>query len=183
MQNAFQNARRLIMELVMRLVESIKRLTTSIKKAFSEAPRMVRAVVQSVKPAQALSFTIFRLAPLVLFMLIVATQAYSQTTGDIDISTPAALFGNIEALYGVLVIVGGYLTAFIPGLNKINDGTLRVLAWAVITAVGFLMFDSGSVLSLSVTYAISTSLYEVILQWFRKSPKPGEGTGEETAQA
>lgn len=127
---------------------------------------------------QSKGYSINQVFSVLLFMLIAAEYGFGQGTGleEIDISTPTALFGNIEALYGVLVIVGGYLSAFIPGLKKIDDGAIRVFTWALITGIGFALFSGTEVLNLSITYAVSTSLYEIILRWFRKSPAPETAT-------
>ena len=110
---------------------------------------------------------------LALTFLLITVLSLNLSAQSIDFSTPESLFGGMEILYGAVVIIGGYLSAFIPGLNNIDQGVYRVLAWAIMTGIGFALFGS-SIISLAVTYAISTSLYEVIFKLFRASPSPSE---------
>lgn len=77
---------------------------------------------------------------------------------------------GIEWVYGFFIIVSGYLSTFIPGINKIDKGVYRVLAMAIVIGVGFYFGAGASLFNLIVTYAISTSFYETVLKLFRKSP-------------
>lgn len=106
----------------------------------------------------------------IALLLIIPFGAQAQTDG-LDLSSPDTLFGGMEMLYGALVVIGGYISAFIPGINKIDNSIFRVLAWAILTGLGFFLFG-GKVLSLALTYAASTSIYEIILKWIIRSPKP-----------
>lgn len=152
----------------------VQAVTPRITLAFGAIKRIPNVVAMLV---QSNGFSIMRVSALVLFTLIVVVTAQAQDTGGIDTTSPDTLIGSIDWLYGALVVIGGYLSAFIPFFKKITNGTYRVLAWAVLVGVGFVMFGFGDVINLAITYAMSTSLYEVILKWFAKSPSPGTGGG------
>ncbi len=177
MKEALRRAMELLRTAVINFVKALKRLTVSIEKSLLEVFKTIRAINITRFDIQSANFDITRIAAMVLALLIITvTSAYGQDL-SIDISTPQKLFEHIDPLYSGLVILGGYASAFIPGLNKINDGTIRVLAFAIVTAAGFIMFkDNVTVGTLAVSYAVSTSLYEVVLKWFRKSDKPEDGT-------
>ena len=125
-----------------------------------------------------LSTKLVRSGMLVLgLMAFFAAAVAAQTVPEVptvDTSSPQALFGSIEALYAAVIVIGGYLAPYIPFIKKIETGVYRVLVWAVITGLGFYLFGGGEVLTLSITYAISTSLYEVVLKWFRPSDPDAE---------
>lgn len=86
---------------------------------------------------------------------------------------------SIDWLYGFLIIVTGYLSAFIPFLKNIDKGVYRVLAVAVVIGAAFFFGGQSSIFSLVMTYTVSTSFYEVILKLLAKSPKNKEVTGTE----
>lgn len=110
-----------------------------------------------------------RVAIMLLFFLIASFNLNAQGMFE-DISE---VFNGAEVLYGALVVIGGYLSAFIPGLNTIDKGVYRVLAWAILTGIGFALFGMP-ILTIAVTYAVSTSLYEVVFRLFKRSPNPTE---------
>lgn len=76
------------------------------------------------------------------------------------------------AIYTLLIILGGYVSAFIPGFRTIEDGTWRVLTFSVMVVGGGLVLGFGNIWMGAFSYFFSTSLYEVVLKWFKKSPKP-----------
>lgn len=76
------------------------------------------------------------------------------------------------AIYTFIITVGGYLSAFIPGLRSIDSGTWRVLVWAIMVIAGSLVIGVGNVWLGAISYFFSTSLYEVVFKWIRPSPKP-----------
>lgn len=94
-------------------------------------------------------------------------------------ATPADWFSEhtMEVVYGVLVVIGGYLSAFIPGLNKITVGVYRVLTWAVITGAAAIFFKGANVWGIAITYFVSTGLYSVLLRLIFASPKPKDANG------
>ena len=84
------------------------------------------------------------------------------------------LLGYQAVIYTLLFNVGGWLSAFIPGLKRIEDGTYRVLVWAILVIAGGLVIGWGNIWIGAISYFFSTSLYDVILKWIIKSPKPAE---------
>lgn len=82
---------------------------------------------------------------------------------------------NLETgLYTLLITLGGYFSFLIPGIKSISNNTYRVLIWAVLVIIGISSLGLGSVWQGALSYLFSTSLYEVILKWIIKSPKPVE---------
>jgi len=114
---------------------------------------------------------------LLMFTIILAASLVNVTIGSpVDTTgigslptTPAELFGKFDLLYSGVLIVGGYLSYIIPGLNLIPKTTYRVLVWAILTGLGFVMFGVD-VVSVALTYFMSTSLYDVVLKLFKKTP-------------
>lgn len=90
---------------------------------------------------------------------------------DISTLTPEILFqASIEPVYGMLVIFFGYLSAFIPGIQKFAPFT-RVAAFALVLGLGMYLFDNASVLKIAFTYFLSSGLYVVILKNILPTPK------------
>lgn len=85
-------------------------------------------------------------------------------------------FGSLEQVYAVVVVIGGYLSAKIPGLNQINNATYRVLAFAVLVGAGFWLYGAD-IVGLAINYFFSTSFYEVVLKAFAASPKTKAAKG------
>lgn len=114
---------------------------------------------------------------LVLLSVSVFGQGTDFTDGAINEDTYSGLANfteSIEWVYGFLVIVTGYLSVFIPGLNKIDKSVYRVLALAVVIGAAFFFGGETSIFNLVITYTISTSFYETILKLFAKTPKSKE---------
>lgn len=105
---------------------------------------------------------------LALMLFFVVTMTGQDTTA-VDVGTPGDFYSGYEALYGALVVIGGYFSHIIPGLNKISSNIYRVLAFAIITGGVFVTFGWMDGISALMTYAISTSFYEVILKFFAKN--------------
>lgn len=91
---------------------------------------------------------------------------------------PASWFdtSRVEWVYGIVVVVGGYLSAFIPGLKSINTGVYRVLTWAVITGAGAVYLGSD-IWGVAITYFMATGLYQIVLKQIIASPKPKDEYG------
>jgi len=116
-------------------------------------------------------------------MLIGATHLMAQqpvpNPGDIindvkKVTSWTDLLGLESVIYAFIITVGGWLSAFIPGLNKIDSGTYRVLVWAILVIAGSLVIGVGNVWVGAISYFFSTSLYEIVLRWILKTPKPSE---------
>lgn len=87
-------------------------------------------------------------------------------------------FDRVEWLYGVLVVVGGYLSAFIPGLKSISVGVYRVLTWGILTGLGFILLGAP-IWGVAITYFLSTGLYDIVLKLIIRSPRPRDQNGRE----
>lgn len=118
---------------------------------------------------------------LLVIMLCCSIPGFAQVAdstgvnpGDFEIPVgPDGWFSDIRInwLYGVLVVVGGYLTAFIPGLKAIGPGVYRVLAWALMTGVGLALWGAD-IWGLAITYFMATGLYDIVLKLIFKAPVP-----------
>lgn len=116
---------------------------------------------------------------LMLLLVILAAVAYAQipNPGDIVDGIKGAeswtdLLKQETIIYTFLITLGGWFSAFIPGLNKIDSGVYRVLVWAILVIAGGVTLGFGDVWIGAISYFFSTSLYEVVIKWFAKSPKP-----------
>lgn len=117
-----------------------------------------------------------QLALSALIMLAVAARAQAPldpaTYEPIDINTltPQNLFDSlVEPLYGALVIIFGYISAYIPGLKKLSP-FYRVLTFAAAAGLGFFLFGV-SFWKVAATYFLSSGLYAVILKNILPSKK------------
>lgn len=109
---------------------------------------------------------------LILALLLTSVQLGAQVPEFPHIAdlTPTSIFDQmIEPVYGALVIVFGYLSAFIPGLKKFS-GFYRVLAFALVAGLGFFLFG-GDFWKLCITYLLSSGLYDVFLRKLFPSSK------------
>jgi hypothetical protein len=84
------------------------------------------------------------------------------------------LLGLEAVIYTFIITVGGWLSSFVPGLRSIDSGTYRVLVWAILVIAGSLVIGVGNVWIGAISYFFSTSLYEIVLKWIIRSPKPTE---------
>ena len=81
------------------------------------------------------------------------------------------LFDPILAL---VVLVGGYFSAYIPWLNKINSGTYRVLAFGILAIAIFAVFGFAPAWQGVLSFMFSTGLYKYLIKIVLPSPKPAE---------
>jgi hypothetical protein len=81
----------------------------------------------------------------------------------IDPTNPDDLGKFTELIYGVMVILGGYISHKIPAIGTIKDSGWRTAATALTIGIAFLCFGWSSALKLLLTFATSTSFYELIL--------------------
>lgn len=119
---------------------------------------------------------LIRLASLALaFLFIAAVRLSAQdptfTPIDINTLTPETLFNStFEPLLGLVIVLSGYLSAFIPGVKKWAP-FYRVAAFALAAGLGFHLFGV-SFWKIATTWLLSSGLYAVVLQnIFGKSPK------------
>lgn len=70
---------------------------------------------------------------------------------------------GIGPLMSGLIILFGYVGKWFPGLNKIDDATYRVLAFAILLGAGFVYFGTD-IWQVAVSYFGATSMYEIIFK-------------------
>lgn len=106
-------------------------------------------------------------------LFIFASQVLCQSVQFPDISTLTAenLFNaTIEPLYMLVIILSGYVSRWIPGINKLSP-FYRVLAFALASGLGFSMFGFATFWKLASTYFFSSGLYLILLKNIFASPK------------
>lgn len=116
-------------------------------------------------------FRIYRMCLALLFIFAVKMGLGAQTPEFPDVSTltPETLFTQtIDPLYGLLVLLSGYLSAFIPGVNRLKP-FYRVAAFALATGLGFFLFGAGT-WKLALTYFLTSGLYVVVFKNIFPSP-------------
>lgn len=114
-----------------------------------------------------------RFVLLLALMFVFASKVLCQDVSFPEINTITAenLFNaTIEPLYGLVVILFGYLSGYIPGLKRVAP-FYRVLAFALATALGLSMFGFSSFWKLASTYFFSSGLYLILLKNIFASPK------------
>lgn len=82
------------------------------------------------------------------------------------------LLGVEAAVFSFLIILGGWITPWVPGLKNIDSGIYRILTWAILVIAGGVVIGFGNVWQGAIAYFFSTSLYDVVLKLLVKSPKP-----------
>jgi lysylphosphatidylglycerol synthetase-like protein (DUF2156 family) len=82
-----------------------------------------------------------------------------------DFSTVTGVFSSFGILYTVLTWIGGYLSPFIPGINKIGDTFYRVAAMAVVILAAFLLFGFKiDVIAAVINFAIANLLHNGLIK-------------------
>lgn len=114
------------------------------------------------------------------FVVIAAVRISAQDViefPDINTITPSNIFEvTFQPLYSALIVLFGYLSAYIPGVNKVKP-YLRVLTFGALAGLGFHLFGA-SIWKVGVTYLLTTGLiYDGFLKplqnLFRKAPANG----------
>ena len=104
------------------------------------------------------------------FVFAGSVMAQDVNFPDINTITAENLFSStIEPLYGLLVILFGYLSAYIPVVKK-WAAFYRVIAFALALGLGLYLFGA-SAWKLGFTYLLSSGLYVVFLKNILASPK------------
>jgi len=116
-----------------------------------------------------------RFGTLILAFFVIAAvrlSAQDPTLEPIDINTltPETVFSTmVQPLYGALVILFGYLSAYIPGVKNWSP-FMRVAAFALAAGLGFYLYGV-SFWKIASSYLLSSGLYAVILKNIIPSPK------------
>lgn len=86
---------------------------------------------------------------------------------DINTITPENIFSAVyDPLYSALVVVFGYVSAWIPGVKRFSPYA-RVLAFGLATGLGFHLFGGASIWKIALSFLISTGLiYDGFLKPF-----------------
>ncbi len=117
---------------------------------------------------------VYRILALTITFLIIAVAAHAYQVITEPEATNEWLVGTVEAIFGALVIISGYLQGLIPGLNKVGNTPWRILAIAIALIILFVSFGWAQVVPLVITYLGSTNVYALIFKLFKKTPKPVE---------
>lgn len=118
-----------------------------------------------------------KLARLFLFTVACLFAATLHLTGQTpafpDVSTLTAetlINATIEPVFSLVVLLSGYVSAFIPGIKKWAPFN-RVIAFALVTGLGFALFGGASFWKLALTYFLTSGLYVVVAKNIFASPK------------
>ena len=110
----------------------------------------------------------------VLFTLVLLSTVSAMAQGFLEdpkeVPTLVNFLGWFEALYGALVIVLGYLTAYIPGINKIPSVAWRLVAVGMIIGGIFLALGANG-FGLVLQFLLSGKFYDLVLIHLGKTPK------------
>jgi hypothetical protein len=92
------------------------------------------------------------------------------------INTKEQLDGLVIFLFGLLVLLGGYVSKFVPGLKAINDNAYRVFALAISLVLSFTLFKGDLSISDGVNYFIgyggAATVYSLIFKRVKRTPSP-----------
>ncbi len=95
-----------------------------------------------------------------LFVVVSACRLAAQDVvefPEINTLTPENIFQvTIEPVYSMLVVLFGYISAFIPGLNRLKPYG-RVAAFGLVLGLAFYLFGA-SVWKIALTFLITTGL-------------------------
>lgn len=93
-----------------------------------------------------------------------------------EVNSKHQLDGLVSFLFGLLVLLGGYLSHLIPGLKSINDNAYRVFALGLGLVLSFTLFKGDLSLMDAINYFIgyggAAALYSLIFKRVKKTPKP-----------
>lgn len=88
-------------------------------------------------------------------------------------SSLADLIEWTDLLYTSIIIISGYLSAYIPGIRNIPSTAWRVAAIALVVAVIFILMGSKG-FGLLFGYLAATGFYDLILSFIKKTPQPAQ---------
>jgi hypothetical protein len=114
---------------------------------------------------------IYLLALAVLFIAVGTATGQVSDFPPVETLTPETLFATtIEPLYGLLVLLSGYLSAFIPGVKRFSP-FVRTFAFALAFGLGVHLFGGASVWKIALTYFLTSGLYITFFKNIFASPK------------
>jgi hypothetical protein len=115
-----------------------------------------------------LKFTLFMAIMVISYVSLMSQPQLPPLPGE-DSGVDAYL-PWIEMIYGAFVTIVGWLSAFIPGINKISEKSLRVAAIALVGGGIFFFTDLAGAIPLFITYIITTNLYDLIIKKIAPTP-------------
>jgi hypothetical protein len=107
-----------------------------------------------------------------MLLFVFASKVLCQDVSfpEINTLTPDNLFdATVEPLFALVVILSGYLSAFIPGIKKLTP-FYRVLAFAIAAGLGFYLFGFASFWKIVTSYFFASGLYITFLKNIFRSP-------------
>ena len=123
--------------------------------------------------------TLLKKAALLFSLLLIGGMMFAQTGELPPLPTPEDGVDKylpwVDLLYGAFVLIGGWLSAFIPGFRNIPDKAWRIAAIALVGAGIFLIGGWSNGLSLIFAYLIATKVYELFVKRIAPTPDtPGD---------
>jgi len=114
------------------------------------------------------------LPTLLLFSLLFTVIGFGQEIVLPPIIGPDSpltdLLSWTDLLYGAIVILMGYVSQYIPGINKIPKTVYRVLAIGLIVGAMFLLMGKSNAFGLLFAFLSATNFYELLLKFIKKTP-------------
>ncbi len=79
--------------------------------------------------------------------------------------TPASMFDTlIDPIYSVLVLLLGLLSAWVPGLRRIENKAIRVASIGIVLALGFVMWGGASFWKVALSYVFANLTYIITVK-------------------
>lgn len=105
-------------------------------------------------------------------IFIFATLATGQTPEfpPIESLTPENLFNAaVDPIYSALVLLFGYISAYVPGVNRFSP-FIRVVAFGLVAGLGVHLFGGASIWKLAFSYFLSSGMYITFFKNILPSP-------------
>ena len=161
----------LMKQLILALILGIFAFSTTPGLAQNDKQKERTGIGVAPPPAAPVQSVTLSTQPTTPSFQIEEDSAVSQVV-EISELTPQNIFGAlVDPIYLALVTLLGYLSAFIPGVKKIQNTWLRVFAVALVIGLGLYIWH-GDFWKIAVTYVISSGLYVTIFRNIVKTPKP-----------
>jgi hypothetical protein len=116
-------------------------------------------------------FSLFILLAVIVSTIVAQTTPTEVIDAVKNAESPTDLFSHTTVITALIMSFLGYLSPFIPVINKIPSTTYQVASVAIITIIGGIMFGFADVWQGAIAYLISTNLYTHIFKIFAKTPK------------
>lgn len=122
-------------------------------------------------------FAVF--AALLLFAVLPALAQETEFPPLIGPESPLTdLLAWTDLVYSAIVILLGYVSNYVPGLNKMAPAW-RVVAIGLIVAAMFVLMGGSNAFSLLFSYLAATNFYELILKFIVPESLSGKRVSDE----